>query len=143
MERRRQQRSGPLGEALIPPYDAYDGAPAQRTLDHPHAGSGGGGSGVGAAEAEGGGGGGQPRMPTWWLFFIGTFWFPQFLGFVLVPNILLPVQVARLVGPNGEGAALGVVNMLIQLSGFTQPFIGAWSDRCGSSWGKRRPFIFW
>ena len=53
MERRTQQRSGPLGEALIPPYDAYDGAPAQRTLDHPHAGSGvGSGSGAGAAEAE-------------------------------------------------------------------------------------------
>ena len=56
---------------------------------------------------------------------------------------LPPGQVIGLVGPNGEGAALGVVNMLIQLSGFTQPFIGAWSDRCGSSWGKRRPFIFW
>lgn len=27
----------------------------------------------------------QRRMPTWWLFFIGTFWFPQFVGFVLVP----------------------------------------------------------
>ena len=33
-------------------------------------------------------------MPMWWLFFIGTFWFPQFVGFTLVPNILLPVQVA-------------------------------------------------
>lgn len=82
-------------------------------------------------------------MPTWWLFFIGTFWFPQFVGFVLVPNILLPVQVAALVGPNGEGSALGLVNMLIQLSGFTQPFIGAWSDRSTSSWGRRRPFILW
>ena len=58
-----------------------------------------------------------------------------------VPNILLPVQVAALVGPNGEGAALGLVNMLIQLSGFTQPFIGAWSDRSQSRWGRRRPFI--
>ena len=62
-------------------------------------------------------GGEQRLMPTWWLFFIGTFWFPQFVGFVLVPNILLPVQVAALVGPNGEGSALGLVNMLIQLSG--------------------------
>ena len=83
----------------------------------------------------------QRHMPTWWLFFIGTFWFPQFVGFTLVPNILLPVQVARIVGPNGEGAALGLVNMLIQLSGFTQPLIGAWSDRTQSRWGRRRPFI--
>ena len=28
--------------------------------------------------------------------------------------------------------------MLIQLSGFMQPFIGAWSDRT-----SRRPFILW
>ena len=67
----------------------------------------------------------QRQIPTSWLLFQQTFWFPQFVGFTLVPNILLPVQVARLVGPDGEGSALGLVNMLIQLSGFMQPFIGA------------------
>lgn len=95
------------------------------------------------APEDGAAGGEQRLMPTWWLFFIGTFWFPQFVGFVLVPNILLPVQVAGLVGSNGEGSALGLVNMLIQLSGFTQPFIGAWSDGSQSRWGRRRPFILW
>ena len=80
----------------------------------------------------------QRQLPSSWLLFQQAFWFPQFVGFTLVPNILLPVQVARLVGPGGEGSALGLVNMLIQLSGFTQPFIGAWSDRTA-----RRPFILW
>jgi hypothetical protein len=91
-------------------------------------------------DARSGGGGEwkQRQLPSSWLLFQQAFWFPQFVGFTLVPNILLPVQVARLVGPGGEGSALGLVNMLIQLSGFTQPFIGAWSDRTA-----RRPFILW
>ena len=87
-----------------------------------------------------------PLLPTWWLLFQQLFWLPQFLGFVLVPNILLPMQVTALAGHSGEGAALGMVNMLIQISGFTMPLIGAWSDRTESLLGirgARRPFILY
>ena len=83
------------------------------------------------------------RLPVAWLFFQQSFWFPQIVGFTLVANILLPAQVAQLAGPDGEGSGLGFINMLIQLSGFTMPIIGAWSDRHEGSWGRRRPFILW
>jgi MFS family permease len=86
------------------------------------------------------------QLPTWWLLFQQTFWLPQFLGFALVPNILLPMQVTALAGESGEGSGLAVVSMLIQVSGFTMPFIGAWSDRTHKLLGvrgARRPFILY
>ena len=45
--------------------------------------------------------------------------------YVLVNN-LLPLQVARIAGAGGEAVGLGMIAMLIQVSGFTQPLLGAW-----------------
>jgi hypothetical protein len=88
-----------------------------------------------------------PRLlPTWWLFFQQAFWLPQFLGFALVPNVLLPMQVTAIAKSREEGHALAVALTLIMVSGFSMPLIGAWSDRCDGFLGiagSRRPFILY
>ena len=73
-------------------------------------------------------------LPVSWLLFQQLFWFPQFLGYVLVSN-LLPLQVAQLAGAGREAVGLGLITLLIQVSGFSQPLLGAWSDRLDSRFG--------
>ena len=53
---------------------------------------------------------------------------------------ILPEEALRLF-PDGESVALGCFLLSIGLSQLVCPYVGLISDRCASSWGKRRPFI--
>ncbi len=60
----------------------------------------------------------------------------------LIIAVYLPAVYAD---AEGFGLALGFVGFLVMASrlfdGFTDPFIGFWSDRLRTKWGRRKPFL--
>ena len=83
------------------------------------------------------------RLPTWWLFVLGSWGPPQSLFWTLIQGILVPAQVQAIVGnaPGAKQVALGYIATATQLGACWGPCIGTWSDRCNSPLGRRRPFM--
>jgi len=58
-------------------------------------------------------------------------------------SVILPIRVLDFVPEAEKNTYLGLlVSTGLILAMVVQPIIGAISDRCGSRWGRRRPFIF-
>jgi len=58
-------------------------------------------------------------------------------------SIILPIRVLDFVPEAEKNTYLGLlISTGLILAMLVQPIIGAISDRCGSRWGRRRPFIF-
>jgi MFS family permease len=78
--------------------------------------------------------------PAWYLG-VSAYWFAtSFKWFLLF--LLLPVQVAAVVPEGEKNTWWGLVVFLGALEAMVGPAIfGALSDRCGSRFGRRRPFI--
>lgn len=80
-------------------------------------------------------------LPTWWLFVLASWVPPQSVFWSLVLSILMPVEVKRLVGDDHKTIYLGYISTLTSLGSLWGPCIGAWSDRCTTPIGRRRPFM--
>jgi len=70
------------------------------------------------------------------------------LGFALsglagsMNSIILPVRLLDFLEESQKNSYLGLITFAgLILAMITQPVIGAFSDRCRISWGRRRPFI--
>lgn len=84
----------------------------------------------------------REKLPLWWLFVLGSWSPPQQIFWNLIQSIIVPAQVAFLVGDARKQVALGYVATATQLGACWGPCIGAWSDRCDSRlFGRRRPFM--
>ena len=83
----------------------------------------------------------QQQLPTWWLLVIASWVPPQSVFWSLVLSILMPVEVKRLVGDERKTIYLGYISTLTSLGSLWGPCLGAWSDRCRSPLGRRRPFM--
>jgi MFS family permease len=84
----------------------------------------------------------QPGLlPVWWLFVLASWAPPQELFWGLIQSVIVPFQVAVLVGDKQKQVALGYVATANQLGKCWGPCIGTWSDRCDSRCGRRRPFM--
>ncbi len=58
-------------------------------------------------------------------------------------SIILPIRVLDFVPEAEKNTYLGLLTSTgLILAMLVQPIVGAFSDRCGSGWGRRRPFIF-
>ena len=58
-------------------------------------------------------------------------------------SIILPMRVLDFVAEAEKNTYLGLLTSTgLILAMLVQPIIGAFSDRCGLKWGRRRPFIF-
>ncbi|MBN1862149.1 MAG: MFS transporter, partial [Dehalococcoidales bacterium] len=58
-------------------------------------------------------------------------------------SIILPLRIADFVPAGRQATYLGLLTVTgLVLAIATQPIAGALSDRSGSRWGRRRPFIF-
>ena len=79
----------------------------------------------------------QQLLPTWWLFVIASWVPPQSVFWSLCLSILMPAEVARLVGDKRKTIYLGYISTLTSLGGMWGPILGAWSDRCSSPIGRR------
>ena len=90
-------------------------------------------------------GAGRSPLPVWWLGFLGVFCFvPAVTNSMLLP-LMLPPAVAEMVGDTRKAAALGLLTSVQFILGLAMPFLGAMSDKCtgsiGRRFGRRRPFV--
>lgn len=77
---------------------------------------------------------------------ISSFWLGNNLHWGALGMIVLPSQAERLSGPvhipeaqiTGWTIGLGAI-----VGTLVPPLVGAWSDRCRSPLGRRRPFVIW
>jgi MFS family permease len=77
-------------------------------------------------------------------FAISSFWFGNNLHWGALGLILVPSQAARLAPIVGmtKGEITGwTIGMGALVGSLVPPLIGAWSDRCTSPYGRRRPFV--
>ncbi|KAB7741506.1 MFS transporter [Parvibaculum sedimenti] len=82
---------------------------------------------------------GTPKLGKWELFAYGQ---------LVVPMAVIGLPLAIYIPPFYSGTlgldlgAVGVILMLARLSDvFVDPFIGRWSDRTHTRWGRRRPWV--
>jgi hypothetical protein len=83
-----------------------------------------------------------PLLPVAWLFVLGSWVPPQSIFWTLIQSIIVPAQVAAIVGDARKQVALGYVATCTQIGGSWGPVLGTLSDRCDSPCGRRRPFMF-
>lgn len=83
----------------------------------------------------------EALLPTWWLFVLASWVPPQSVFWSLVLSILMPVEVKQLVGDERKTVYLGYISTLTSLGSLWGPCLGAWSDRCVTPIGRRRPFM--
>lgn len=81
------------------------------------------------------------RLGTAKLLGISAFWFATTFHWTALLMVILPHQVAQ-IAPDRKAQALGFIIGSGAVIAMLWPLIiGAWSDRCTSSWGRRRPFM--
>lgn len=74
---------------------------------------------------------------------INLFWLGMNIRNTSVGSILLPYLVDSFVNPQVKNSALGAISTAgLVIAMLVQPAAGLWSDRSGSRFGRRRPFIF-
>lgn len=82
-----------------------------------------------------------PRLGRWRLIGISVFWLAVNLHWSALLIAVIPHQVAA-IHPVGHGYILSIILGVGALVALTMPpIVGAYSDRCASRWGRRRPFM--
>ena len=84
----------------------------------------------------------EEKLPMYWLFLLGSWVPPQSIFWTLIQTIIVPAQVATIVGDSQKQLALGYVATATNIGGSWGPITGTLSDRCNSRFGRRRPFMF-
>jgi Na+/melibiose symporter-like transporter len=75
---------------------------------------------------------------------LAALWFALFAQWMTVVPVIVPDQIARLLGPNAalkEGVSGSVIAAGAAIALVVAPLAGALSDRCVAPGGRRRPFI--
>ncbi|MBC8103430.1 MAG: hypothetical protein H7Z41_12700, partial [Cytophagales bacterium] len=81
------------------------------------------------------------RESLGWYLGISSYWFATSLKWFIL-FLLQPLQVASVVPGGEKNGAWGLVVALGATEAMIGPaLMGYLSDRCGSRWGRRRPFI--
>ncbi|HEX7587370.1 MAG TPA: MFS transporter [Anaerolineae bacterium] len=82
------------------------------------------------------------RLSTFQQAMLSLYWFSTSLHWAAILIITLPSQAALIAGDEFKGRGLGLILAVGALvSMFVAPFIGAYSDRIRTRWGRRVPFI--
>jgi MFS family permease len=71
---------------------------------------------------------------------ISAYWFGTNLHWGALLMIIIPLQIER-IAPLHKAQALGYVGYTAIVAAFVPLIVGALSDRCGSRWGRRRPYM--
>lgn len=76
------------------------------------------------------------------LFYLSLYWFSINFHWGALLTVVIPAEVLRFVSDAEKARYLGLVFFAgAFIAMVTQPIIGAVSDRSGSAWGRRRPYI--
>lgn len=85
---------------------------------------------------------GRRRLTTFQQAMLSLYWFSTSLHWTAILIIALPSQAAFIAGDEFKGRGLGLVLAVGALvSMVAAPFLGAYSDRIRTRWGRRVPFI--
>ncbi len=84
----------------------------------------------------------RKHLSTFQQAMLSLYWFSTSLHWAVILIIVLPIQAAFIAGDEFKGRGLGLVLAIGALvSMIAAPFIGAFSDRIRTRWGRRVPFI--
>lgn len=82
------------------------------------------------------------RLSTFQQAMLSAYWFSTSLHWTAILIITLPSQAALIAGDEFKGRGLGLILAVGALvSMVAAPFLGAYSDRISTRWGRRVPFI--
>lgn len=73
---------------------------------------------------------------------VSAYWFATNLHWGALLVVIMPSQVRRAIAPGWHAEALSIVlgvGAVVAL--VVPPLVGAYSDRCASRWGRRRPYM--
>lgn len=84
-------------------------------------------------------------LPTWWLFLLPLYWFPQGINFSVIQSYLMPFQIEALVGnaPGRKQMAISLQTVAGNIGSMSGPIWGTLSDKLVDKDGRRmrRPVI--
>ena len=84
----------------------------------------------------------RARLSTFQQAMLSLYWFSTSLHWAAILIITLPSQAALIAGDEFKGRGLGLILAVGALvSMIAAPFLGAYSDRIKTRWGRRVPFI--
>ena len=84
----------------------------------------------------------RKRLSTFQQAMLSLYWFSTSLHWTAILIIALPSQAAFIAGDEFKGRGLGLILAIGALvSMIAAPFLGAYSDRIRTRWGRRVPFI--
>ncbi|MDE3091436.1 MAG: MFS transporter, partial [Chloroflexota bacterium] len=84
----------------------------------------------------------RARLSTFQQAMLSLYWFSTSLHWAAILIITLPSQAAFIAGDEFKGRGLGLILAVGALvSMIAAPFLGAYSDRIKTRWGRRVPFI--
>ena len=79
--------------------------------------------------------------PWWWLLFATSLCIPIQITFGMLGIVLVPADIATLVGDDAKAHYLGTTVTLMMVVQIFQPLFGSISDKTRSRFGRRRPYI--
>ena len=77
------------------------------------------------------------NRPWWWLLFATSFYLPIQVTFGLLSLVLVPADVATIVGAENKAQYLGVTVTIMMVIQNCQPIFGSVSDKTRSRFGRR------
>ena len=83
----------------------------------------------------------RASRPWWWLLFAPSFYLPIQVTFGLLSLVLVPADVATIVGAENKARYLGVTVTIMMVIQNCQPIFGSISDKTRSRFGRRRPYV--
>ena len=81
------------------------------------------------------------NLPWWWLLFATSFYLPIQITSGLLSAVLVPADVAAIVGDDTKARYLGYTVTIMMGIQNCQPIFGSISDKTRSRFGRRRPYV--
>ena len=81
------------------------------------------------------------NLPWWWLLFATSFYLPIQITFGLLSQVLVPADLAAIVGEDNKARYLGLIVTIMMVIQNCQPIFGSISDKTRTRFGRRRPYI--
>ena len=81
------------------------------------------------------------NLPSWWLLLATSLCVPIQITFGMLGIVLVPADIARIVGDESKARYLGITVTLMMIVQVCQPIFGSISDKTRSRFGRRRPYI--